>query len=80
MFWRIKKFVPKGVMINEFHATILPHFDYCNIVWENCDSYLRERLKKLENRTANKKTMHMIQGQLKFQETLAGNQMNEKKN
>ena len=31
---------------------MLLHFDYCNLVWENCCEYLTDKLQKLQNRAA----------------------------
>ena len=33
-------------------ALIMPHFDYCSLVWDNCSKYLLEKLQKLQNRAA----------------------------
>lgn len=35
-----------------YQARIQPHFDYCNIIWGNCEICLRNKLQKLENRAA----------------------------
>jgi len=35
-----------------YRALIQPHFDYCNIVWENCGITLQDKLQKLQNRAA----------------------------
>ena len=39
-------------MVNVYNATIVPHFDYCNLEWGDCDTYLEQRLRKLRNRAA----------------------------
>ena len=39
-------------MIKVYNAIILPHFDYCSLVWDNCSDYLIDKLQKLQNRAA----------------------------
>jgi len=31
---------------------VQPHFNYCSIVWGNCEKALSEKLQKLQNRAA----------------------------
>ena len=52
MLRRIKKIVPKTTLIKVYNAIILPHFDYCSLVWDNCSDYLIDKLQKLQNRAA----------------------------
>ena len=52
MIRRMKKIVLKPILINVYNATVLPHFDYCNLVWDNCDIYLQEKLQNMQNRAA----------------------------
>ena len=52
MIRRMKKIVLKPILINVYNATVLPHFDYCNLVWDNCNIYLQEKLPKVKNRAA----------------------------
>jgi hypothetical protein len=35
-----------------YNALILPHFDYCSLVWSNCSETLKLNLQKLQNRAA----------------------------
>ena len=35
-----------------YNALILPHFDYCSLVWDTCSNYLIENLQKLQSRAA----------------------------
>ena len=35
-----------------YSATVLPHFDYCTLVWDNCSQTLNNKLEKLQNRAA----------------------------
>jgi hypothetical protein len=48
----MKKIVPKTTMKKVYNAIILPHFDYCSLVWDNCSDYLIDKLQKLQNRAA----------------------------
>ena len=52
MLRRMKAFVPKSMLITFYKALILPHFDYCSLVWDNCSKYLLDKLKKMQNRAA----------------------------
>ena len=52
MLRRMKKFVPQQTLISVYNAIILPHFDYCSLVWDNCYNYSLEKLQKLQNRAA----------------------------
>ena len=47
----MKAFVPKSTLIT-IKALILPHFDYCSLVWDNCSKYLLDKLQKMQNRAA----------------------------
>ena len=49
MIRRMKAFVPQMTLISVYNAIILPHFDYCSLVWDTCSNYL---LEKLQNRAA----------------------------
>ncbi len=52
MLRRIKSCVPKRTLIKVYNAIILPHFDYCSLVWSNCSEYLLDKLQKMQNRAA----------------------------
>ena len=52
MLRRMRKVVPKTTLIKVYNAIILPHFDYCSLVWDNCSDYLIDKLQKLQNRAA----------------------------
>ena len=49
---RIKAFVPQSTLIPVHNAIILPHFDYCSLVWDIENAYLLGKLQKMQNRTA----------------------------
>ena len=52
MIRRMKKYVPATVLENVYKAIVLPYFDYCSLVWENCSVYLQDKLQKMQNRAA----------------------------
>jgi hypothetical protein len=52
MIRRMKTYVPEETLKTVYSALIKPHFDYCNLVWDNCSKYLLEKLQKLQNRAA----------------------------
>ena len=43
---------PFNVLVNVYNSLIQPHFDYCNVVWGNCNKGLSEKLQRLQNRAA----------------------------
>ena len=49
---RIRPFVSPEILHYIYNALVLPHFDYCSIVWVNCCKTLSERLQKLQNLAA----------------------------
>ena len=49
---RIRHHTPFNVLIKVYNSLIQPHFDYCNVVWGNCNKGLSEKLQRLQNRAA----------------------------
>ena len=49
---RIRLLTPFNVLIKVYNSLIQPHFDYCNVVWGNCNKGLFEKLQRLQNRAA----------------------------
>ena len=49
---RARPFVPMDTLILIYQALIQPLFDYCDVVWEQINKDLTERLQKLQNRAA----------------------------
>ena len=47
---RVKSFVPYETLKNLYNSLVLPYFDYCSPLWDNCGSMLQEKLQKLQNR------------------------------
>ena len=52
MLRRMKAYVPQEALKRVYNALIMPHFDYCSLVWDNCSKYLLDKLQKLQNRAA----------------------------
>ena len=49
---RCSPFVPIETLKYAYNATIQPRFDYCDVVWGNCNATLATELQKLQNRAA----------------------------
>ena len=49
---RIKPFVPQETMQHLYDSLVLPYSDYCSPLRDNCGSLLKDKLQKLQNRTA----------------------------
>ena len=49
---RIKPFVPLSTLKMLYNAIVLPYFDYCTPLWDNCGNTLKNRLQKFQNRAA----------------------------
>ena len=49
---RVRPFIPTDVAVQIYNALILPHFDYCNQVWDGMSGCLSDKLQKLQNRAA----------------------------
>ena len=48
---RSKGFLDKDTLNKTvYSAFVLPHFDYCSLVWHNCSKALQNKLKKLQNK------------------------------
>ena len=52
MIRRMKAFVPQSTLISVYNAIILPHFDYCSLVWDIGNAYSLEKLQKMQSRAA----------------------------
>ena len=49
---RIRPFVPHRTLRFIYNSLVKPYFDYCNVVWGNCNKTLANKLQKLQNRAA----------------------------
>ena len=52
MLRRIRDLVQISTLVDIYSSIILPHFEYCSSVWDNCRKGLRDKLQKLQNRAA----------------------------
>ena len=52
MLKRAKPFLPHNILKTVYNAIVLPHLEYCNIVWGNCGSTIASRLQIIQNRSA----------------------------
>ena len=43
---------PLFLHLRHYNSLVQPHFDYCSVVWENCNKTLESKLQKLQNRAA----------------------------
>ena len=49
---RVRPFVPATTLLYIYNFLIQPHFDYCSVVWGNCNKTLADKLQQLQNRAA----------------------------
>ena len=49
---RSRSFVPFETLLCIYNTLVQPHFDYCSVVWGNCNKSLSIKLQKLQNRAA----------------------------
>ena len=49
---RIKPFLSIDIRKRFYNAYILPHFDFCCVIWGNCSSSLEDKLVKFQKRAA----------------------------
>ena len=49
---RMRHLIPCNVLINVCDSLVQPYFNYCSVVWGNCDSGFSEKLQNLQNHAA----------------------------
>lgn len=49
---RSKDLINRHTLKTIYDALVLPHFDYCALVWENCSKSLQNKLQKMHNKAA----------------------------
>ena len=49
---QVRPFVTQETLLTIYKSIILPHFDYCDVVWDTLNKGLAERLQKLQNPSA----------------------------
>ena len=47
-----RPFVPTETLKHAYDMIVQPHFDYCDVVWGNCNAAHASKLQKLQNRAA----------------------------
>ena len=47
---RVKKILPLRILVSLYNTMILPHLNYCLIIWGGCASYLFERIYLIQKR------------------------------
>ena len=47
---RSRAFVPFKTLLCIYNSLLQPHFDYCSVVWGNCNKTLARKLQELQNR------------------------------
>ncbi|CAB4014944.1 Hypothetical predicted protein, partial [Paramuricea clavata] len=47
---RSKDLLDKDTLKTIYSAFVLPHFDYCALVWDNCSKTLQKKLQMLQNK------------------------------
>ena len=50
MLRRVKPFVSQDSLNIMYKSLILPHFDYCSLVWGNCNNSSLDKTQRLQNR------------------------------
>ena len=56
MIRRLKAFVAQSTLISVHNTIILPHFDYCSLIWDIGNAYSHEKLQTMQNRAARVNT------------------------
>ena len=49
---RAKPYVKKDSLEVMYQSLVLPYFDYCSLVWSNCNQTLKDKIQRLQNRAA----------------------------
>ena len=52
MMKKIKGSVPKDSLVMLYKTLVEPYLRYCNIIWEQCENTLIEKVQRLQNRAA----------------------------
>ena len=47
---KLKEYIPEHILLLLYNTLVLPHLNYCIILWGKCNMYLLERLHKLQKR------------------------------
>ena len=52
LFYRIRKYLSQESLTILHNSLVLPRIDYCDGVWGNCSKFLRDKIDRLQNRSA----------------------------
>ena len=52
LLYRLRKTVPLDTIMQLYNSIVLPHFDYCDIIYGQCSNVNLEKIQKLQNRAA----------------------------
>ena len=52
MIRRAKPYVTSDTLKLMYQSLVLPYFDYCSLVWRNCNETLKNKVQRLQNRAA----------------------------
>ena len=47
---RLKSLLPLSALVPIYNFLIQPHFDYCNVIWDNLAGGLGQKLQRMQNR------------------------------
>ena len=47
---RVKNVISIESLKRLYQALVMPYFDYCSLVWDNCSNNLKDRIQKLQNK------------------------------
>ena len=46
---RLKNVLPSITKKQLYNTLVLPHMDYCSVVWQECSRELRQKLERVQN-------------------------------
>ena len=46
---RLKDVLPPNIKKKVYNALVLPHLDYCSVVWQECIKDLRMKIERVQN-------------------------------
>ena len=46
---RLKNVLPSTTKNQLYNALVLPHMDYCSVLWQECSRELRQKLERVQN-------------------------------
>ena len=49
---RAKHYISQQSLVTLYKSLVQPYFDYCSLVWGNCNQTCKDKLQKLNNRAA----------------------------